>query len=77
MIYLELSDKAGRKEIELYGIFSISEVIDLIADEAGYETDDDSDEETESESGSESEVNTDEEMEAVREEARLLHLDLD
>ena len=75
MIYLELSDKAGRKEIELYGIFSISEVIDLIADEAGYETDDDSDEETESESGSE--VNTDEEMEAVREEARLLHLDLD
>jgi hypothetical protein len=76
MIYLELSDKAGRKEIELYGIFTISEVIDLIADEAGYETDDESysgdesDEETES--GSESE-----EMEAAREEARMLHLDLD
>lgn len=74
MIYLELSDKAGRKEIELYGIFTISEVIDLIADEAGYDTDDeDSDEETESES----EVNTDEEMEAAREEARMLHRDLD
>ena len=71
MIYVELSDKAGQKEIELYGIFTISEVLDMIASEADYETDD------ESCSDEESDMDTDEEMEAAREEARMLHLDLD
>tara|TARA_S200002703_G_scaffold107533_1_gene93418 strand:+ start:187 stop:402 length:216 start_codon:yes stop_codon:yes gene_type:complete len=71
MIYVELSDKVGQKEIELYGIFTISEVLDLIAEEADYETDD------ESCSDEESDMDTDEEMEAAREEARMLHLDLD
>jgi hypothetical protein len=42
MIYLEMADKAGDKIIDLYGTFSIREIIDLIGDRLS--TDDEEDE---------------------------------
>jgi hypothetical protein len=46
MIYLELSDRAGDKTIELDGCFSISELIDLISERLSESDEEDSDEES-------------------------------
>ena len=54
MIYLEISDSAGRKELDLMGTFSISEIIDLISEAV-------EDEDSEDESESESDLDEDEE----------------
>ena len=87
MIYLEISDKAGDKIIDLHGTFSIREVIDLIGDRLSGSDEEDSDEESdeESESESESEDSVDLESEirnlrdrsAAMEESYELHGDLD
>jgi hypothetical protein len=82
MIYLELADKAGEKELDLYGTFSIREIIDMIGDRLS--TDDEEDDE-ESESDEESEESIDLESEirnlrdrsAAMEESYELHGDLD
>jgi hypothetical protein len=82
MIYLELADKAGDKELDLYGTFSIREIIDMIGDRLS--TDDEEDDE-ESESDEESEESIDLESEirnlrdrsAAMEESYELHGDLD
>jgi hypothetical protein len=82
MIYLELADKAGEKELDLYGTFSIREIIDMIGDRLS--TDDEEDDE-ESESDEESEESIDLESEirnlrdrsAAMEEAMEFHRDLD
>ena len=72
MIYLELSDSAGDKVLELDGTFSVRELIDLIAEELsdGDETDDEED----SESESESEMDSEEEIRQMK--AEMLWLDL-
>jgi hypothetical protein len=44
MIYLEISDKAGDKIIDLHGTFSIREVIDLIGDRLSGSDEEDSEE---------------------------------
>ena len=89
MIYLEISDKAGDKIIDLHGTFSIREVIDLIGDRlSGSDEEDDeeySEEDSESESDEESEESIDLESEirnlrdrsAAMEESYELHGDLD
>jgi hypothetical protein len=88
MIYLEISDKAGDKIIDLHGTFSIREVIDLIGDRlSGSDEEDDEEysEESESESDEESEDSVDLESEirnlrdrsAAMEESYELHGDLD
>jgi hypothetical protein len=82
MIYLEIADKAGEKELDLYGTFSIREIIDMIGDRLS--TDDEEDDE-ESESDEESEESIDLESEirnlrdrsAAMEESYELHGDLD
>jgi len=56
MIYLELSDSAGGKTLELDGCFSISELIDIISERLTESDEEDSDEETESETDSEEAV---------------------
>ena len=84
MIYLEIADKAGDKVIDLYGTFSICEIIDMIADRLSDGDEEDS-EESESESESESEDSVDLESEirnlrdrsAAMEESYELHGDLD
>jgi len=52
MIYLELSDRAGDKVLELDGTFSISELIDLISERLTESDDEDTDEESETDSES-------------------------
>jgi hypothetical protein len=84
MIYLELADKAGEKELDLYGTFSIREIIDMIGDRLSTDDEED-DEESESESDEESEESIDLESEirnlrdrsAAMEESYELHGDLD
>ena len=56
MIYLELSDRAGEKTLELDGCFSIVELIDIISERLTESDEEDSDEETESETDSEEAV---------------------
>ena len=68
MIYLELSDSAGGKTLELDGCFSISELIDIISERLTESDEEDSDEETESE------MDTDEEIRQMK--ADDLWLDL-
>ena len=81
MIYLEMSDLAGNKEIDLYGTFSIREIIDMIGDRLS--TDDEEDDEEESESESEESIDLESEIwqmrdrSAAMEEAMDLHRDLD
>jgi hypothetical protein len=85
MIYLEIADKAGDKIIDLYGTFSIREVIDLIGDRLSGSDEEEDDEESESESDEESEESIDLESEirnlrdrsAAMEESYELHGDLD
>ncbi len=52
MIYLELSDSAGKKILDLDGCFSISELIDLISERLTESDDEDTDEESETDSES-------------------------
>ena len=88
MIYLEISDKAGDKIIDLHGTFSIREVIDLIGDRLSGSDEEDSEEDSDeeySESDEESEDSVDLESEirnlrdrsAAMEESYELHGDLD
>jgi hypothetical protein len=83
MIYLEMADKAGDKIIDLYGTFSIREIIDMIGDRLS--TDDEEDDEETARATSESEESIDLESEirnlrdrsAAMEESYELHGDLD
>jgi hypothetical protein len=82
MIYLEMADKAGDKIIDLYGTFSIREIIDMIGDQLSTDDEED-DEETESESESEVSIDLESEIRNLRdrsaamEESYELHGDLD
>jgi len=56
MIYLELSDRAGDKTLELDGCFSICELIDLISERLTESDEEDTDEESDSETDNEEAV---------------------
>lgn len=76
-----MADKAGDKQIDLYGTFSIREIIDMIGDRLS--TDDEEDDEEESESESEESIDLESEIwqmrdrSAAMEESYELHRNLD
>ncbi len=72
MIYLEISDSAGRKHIDLMGTYSISEVIDLISEAVGDEDTESSETETD-EDGEDSSEDSEKERQQMICEARVLH----
>jgi hypothetical protein len=88
MIYLEISDKAGDKIIDLHGTFSIREVIDLIGDRLSGSDEEDSEDtarraspratsESEDSVDLESEIRNLRDRSAAMEESYELHGDLD
>lgn len=75
MIYLEISDSAGQKHIDLMGTYSISEVIDLISEAVG-EEDTESSESSGTETDEDSEESSEDsekERQQMIVEARVLH----
>jgi hypothetical protein len=79
MIYLELEDLAGDKQLDLYGTFSIREIIDLIGDRLsdGDEEDDEEDSESEESIDVDEAIRNMRDRSAAMEEAMDLHRDLD
>ena len=71
MIYLEISDSAGRKHIDLMGTYAISEVIDLISEAVGDEDTESSETETDEESEESEDIEKERQQMIV--EARVLH----
>jgi len=78
-----MADKAGDKELDVYGTFSIREIIDMISDRLSSDDEEDDEEESESESESEESIDLESEIwqmrdrSAAMEEAMDLHRDLD
>ena len=72
MIYLEISDSAGQKHIDLMGTYSISEVISMISEAVGDEDTESSETETDEDS-EESSEDSEKERQQMIVEARILH----
>ena len=73
MIYLEISDSAGQKHIDLMGTYSISEVISMISEAVGDEDTESSETEEDSEDSEESSEDSEKERQQMIVEARILH----